>query len=75
MITLMMIPPALLSELTETEYHEKRITAFELWSWRRVLRNSWTEYKTYVWVRQKIGVPEENRLLEKLKKLKLRMYN
>ena len=47
---------------------EKRITAFELWCWRRVLHISWSEYKTNVWVRQKIGVPEQNGLLEKLKK-------
>ena len=46
---------------------EKRITAFELWCWRRVLRISWTEYKTNVWVRQKIGVQEQNGLLEQLK--------
>ena len=30
--------------------------AFELWSWRRVLRISRTENKTNVSVRQKIGV-------------------
>ena len=53
---------------------EKRITAFELWCWRRVLRISWTEYKTNVWVRQKIGVPEQNGLLEQLKKRKLAKY-
>ena len=47
---------------------EKRIKAFELWCWRRVLRISWTEYKTNVWVRQKIGVPEQNGLLEQLNK-------
>ena len=29
---------------------------------------SWTEYKSNVWVRQKVGVPEENGLLEQLKK-------
>ena len=50
---------------------EKRIPAFELWCWRRVLRISWTEYKTNVWVRQKIGVPEQNGLIEQLKKRKL----
>ena len=44
---------------------EKRITAFELWCWRRVLRISWTEYKTDVW---------EWRLLEQLKKRKLAKY-
>ena len=43
--------------------------SLELSSWRRVLRFSRTEYyKTNVWVRQKIGVPEENGLLEQLKK-------
>ena len=34
---------------------EKRMTAFELWCWRRVLRISWTEYKTNVWVRQRLA--------------------
>ena len=34
----------------------------------------WTEYKTNVWVRQKIGVPEQNGLLEQLKKRKLAKY-
>ena len=53
---------------------EKRITAFELWCWRRVLHISWTEYKTNVWVRQKIGIPEQNGLLEQLKKRKLAKY-
>ena len=53
---------------------KKRITAFELWCWRRVLRISWTEYKTNVWVRQKIGVPEQNGLLEQLKKRKFATY-
>ena len=53
---------------------EKRIMAFELWCWRRVLRISWTEYKTNVSVRQKIGVPEQNGLLEQLKKRKLAKY-
>ena len=32
-----------------------------------MLRISWTEYMTNVWVRQKIGVPEQNGLLEQLK--------
>ena len=39
-----------------------------------MLRISWTEYKTNVWVRQKIGVTEENGLLEQLKKHKLPKY-
>ena len=39
-----------------------------------MLRISRTEYKTNVWVRQKIGVPEQNGLLEQLKKRKLDNY-
>ena len=35
---------------------------------------SWTEYRANVWVRQKIVVPEENGLLEQLKKWKLPKY-
>ena len=38
------------------------------------MRISWTEYKTNVWVRQKIGVPEQNGLFEQLKKRKLAKY-
>ena len=49
------------------ECDEKRISALVLWSLRRVLRIIWTEYKTNVWEQQKIGVPEENGLVEKLK--------
>ena len=33
-----------------------------------------TEYKINVWVRQKIGVPEENGLVAQLKKRKLAKY-
>ena len=39
-----------------------------------MLRISWTEYKTNVCVRQKIGVPEENWLLEQLKRWKSAKY-
>ena len=39
-----------------------------------MLRISWTGYKTNVWVWQKIGVPEENGLLEQLNKRKLAKY-
>ena len=47
---------------------EKLLTAFEWWFWRRVLRISWTAYKTNVWVWQNIGIglPEENGLLEQM---------
>ena len=48
---------------------EKQLTTFVLWPCRRVVRISWTEYKTHVWVRQKI-VSEEQGLLEQLKKQK-----
>ena len=41
---------------------EVRITAFELWSWRAVLRIIWMGYKTNVWVRQKIVDEEDDEL-------------
>lgn len=34
--------------------------AFELWSWRRVLRVSWRQRKINEWVREIIGVPERS---------------
>ena len=35
--------------------HERRkIDAFELWCWRRVLRVSWMERKTNIWIIEKI---------------------
>ena len=50
---------------------EKQLTTFVLSPCRRVVRISWTEYKTNVWVRQKIGVPENQwGLFEQLKKQK-----
>ena len=53
---------------------ERRIGAFEMWAWRRMLRVSWRAHKTNVWIREKVGVKEEDGLLEKVKEGKLRKY-
>ena len=35
--------------------HERRkIDAFELWCWRRILRVSWMERKTNIWITENI---------------------
>ena len=34
---------------------KKRVDAFEMWCYRRLLRVSWTERKTNKWVLEKIG--------------------
>ena len=43
------------------------------WAWRR-MRVSWTERRSNTWVRQTVGVPEDQGLLAQLKKRKLAMY-
>ena len=42
--------------------------------WRRVLRMGWTERKTNKWVRERIGVKEEDGIVEKIKKRKMAKY-
>ena len=37
---------------------KKKIEAFELWSYRRLLRMSWTEKKTNEWILNKMDVSE-----------------
>ncbi len=59
---------------TLKEADKRKITAFELWAWRRILCVSWTERRTNSWVRQTVGVPEDQGLLAQLKKRKLAMY-
>ena len=58
--------------LRKTE--EKRINSFELWLWRRVLRVKWTDKRTNDWVRRKVGIMEEEGILEHIKKRKLAKY-
>ena len=36
------------------KYERRKIDAFELWCWRRVLRVSWMERKTNVWIIENI---------------------
>ena len=51
------------------------IQVFELWLWRRVLRISWKDRKTNDWVRETIGVPENEGLLEMMKKRMTSKYD
>ena len=50
----------------------KRVEAFELWAYRRLLRISWTERKTNEYVLNRIG--NNWRLLEHIDQLKLRYF-
>ena len=59
---------------TLKEDDKKKITSFELWVWRRILRISWKDKKTNAWVRQTVGVTEDEGLLAQLKERKLAMY-
>ena len=53
---------------------EKVLQSFEMWVWRRVLRISWTERETNKWVRERIGVKEEDGIVKQLKRRKLVKY-
>ena len=50
---------------------ERRVGAFELWTWRRMLRVSWMEHKTNEWVRGRVGVREDDGLLNVIKRKKM----
>ena len=53
---------------------EKKVAALEMWIWRKVLGIRWTEMKTNEWVRNKIGIKEEEGLLAAIKKRKTAKY-
>ena len=53
---------------------ERRICAFELWAWRRLLRISWRQRKTNEWVREIVRVPESEGLLQTIKRRKQQKY-
>ena len=40
---------------------EKRLTALEMWLWRRALRISWTKGTQNTWVREQVRIAEEKR--------------
>ena len=46
---------------------EKVLQSFEMWVLKKVLRISWTERKTNKWVRERIGVKEEDGTVKKEK--------
>ena len=53
---------------------EGKLTAFEMWVWRRMLRISWTERRTNQAVRDQIQVPEEAGLLQQIRRRKIAKY-
>ena len=59
---------------TLRKQEEKMLEAFEMWLWRRILRVSWTERRTNEWVRDQVGVQGEHKLLEEVKRRKIRKY-
>ena len=63
-----MVPP------TWKKSDEKVLQSFEICVWRRVLRISWTERKTNKWVRERIGVKEEDGIVKQIKRRKLAKY-
>ena len=44
---------------------------FKLWTWKRMLRVSWMEHKTNEWVRGRVGVREDDGLLNVIKRRKV----
>ena len=59
---------------TLRKQEEKMIKVFEMWLWRRVLRIGWTERKTNEWVREQVGIREEQVMLAQVEKRKVRKY-
>ena len=54
---------------------ELRITAFEMWLWRKLLRVKWTDRRTNAWVRSKVEVKEEDGLVPTIKKRRRAKYD
>ena len=53
---------------------ERKLTSFEMWLWRRVLRISWIERKSNSWVREKVKITEDNGMLAHVKHRKISKY-
>ena len=53
---------------------ETVLQSLEIWVWRRVFRISWTERKTNKWVRERIGVKEEDGIVKQIKRRELAKY-
>eukprot|EP00794_Sanderia_malayensis_P021264 gene21264-23340_t len=50
---------------------ERKIAAFEMWVWRRMLTVSWTDRRTNEWVLVQIGTINEKDLLTIVKERKV----
>ena len=51
---------------------QKRVDAFEMWCYRRILRISWTEMRSNVWILDQIGT--SLMLRETIRRQKLRFF-
>ena len=51
---------------------KRKMDAFEMWCYRRILRISWTEMRSNIWVQEKIGTGLVVR--EAIRKQKLRFF-
>ena len=51
---------------------KKRISAFEMWAWRRLLRISWVHHRTNDSILQEIDV--EERLIQKIYRMQLAYF-
>ena len=52
----------------------RRVAAFEMWLWRRMLGIRWTERRTNDWVRNQVNSTEETSLLQQLKIREIKKY-
>src|SRR6218665_3347216 len=59
---------------TMTKKMEKKISACEMWIWRKMQRISWTEKKTNESVRMEIGIEEEETLRQTALRRKLGFF-
>ncbi|XP_063596230.1 uncharacterized protein LOC134773083 [Penaeus indicus] len=59
---------------TVRKQEERMIDAFEMWLWRRVIRVKWTERRTNEWVREQVGVREEQGIMQEIKRRKIQKY-
>ena len=51
---------------------QRRIEAFEMWGFRRLLRIPWTQQKTNEWILEKLS--DDRQLLNSIKTRKIRYY-
>jgi hypothetical protein len=56
-----------------SDKERKKVNAFELWAYRRILRTCWTEKRTNQWILEKVGV-KKRVLLSQITRRKLAFF-